>query len=86
MDEVLAQPLAVAQRAGVPLHCGEFGVIDLLPLQTAEAWLRDVLSCFATHEIGWTYWCYGKGDRFSLVDADGTPNPIAGVLQRCMAR
>jgi endoglucanase len=45
-------------RAGVRLHCGEFGVYLDAPRRARYRWLRDVISALETHGIGWCYWTY----------------------------
>lgn len=73
----LAQPLAAARRSGLPLYCGEFGVIKLAPMPARSAWYHDIVSLFTEHGIGWANWDY-KG-MFALVE-DGVSTGIAEVM------
>lgn len=74
----LAQPLAAARRSGLPLYCGEFGVINLAPTAVREAWYHDIVSVFTEHDIGWANWDY-KG-CFALVGPDGGSTGIAEAM------
>ena len=72
-----AQPLAAA-RSGLPLYCGEFGVIDKVPFPIRAAWYRDIIAAFARHGIGWANWDY-KG-QFGIITAAGESTGIAEVM------
>jgi endoglucanase len=85
MRQVLAEPVEVARRAGVPLHCGEFGVIAKLPTDLGQAWMTDVLSIYRELHIGWTYWSYTRDrDNFGILNLDGSEKPIASILRNLM--
>jgi endoglucanase len=73
----LAKPLAVAARTGLPLYCGEFGVIHLTPQPVRLAWYRDLASVFKDYGIGWANWDYKGG--FGLIQ-DGQSTGIAETL------
>lgn len=73
-----AKPLAVSARTGCPLYCGEFGVIDKVPLPTRAAWYRDIISAFDECEIGWANWDY-KG-QFGIITVAGESTGIAEVM------
>lgn len=62
----IAKPLAVAKRTGLPLYCGEFGVIDFTPTAPRLAWYRDLISVFNEYHIGWANWDYKE--EFGLLD------------------
>ncbi|HCE45772.1 MAG TPA: glycosyl hydrolase family 5 [Lentisphaeria bacterium] len=74
----LAKPLAVSRNTGLPLYCGEFGVIDLAPQPVRLAWYRDLISVFNEHKIGWGNWDY-KGE-FGILDNHGKSTGIAEVM------
>jgi len=78
MIEDFSKPLAVSRRTGLPLYCGEFGVIHLTPEPARLAWYRDVIAAFNECGIGWANWDY-KGD-FGLVDGQGQSTGIAEVI------
>ncbi len=78
--EALMEPvLAVAEKAGLPLWCGEFGALGTTPDAARERWYRDVLGYLERHRIPWTIWDY-KGD-FGIFDRnDGSPTFVHRVL------
>ncbi len=46
-----------AQRRGVPLYCGEFGVYKAFADRTARAtWISDVRTALESKHIGWAMW------------------------------
>ena len=47
-----------ARAAGVPVYCGEFGVIDQAPPADSLRWLEDVMAVFAEMDIGFALWTY----------------------------
>jgi endoglucanase len=73
-----AKPLAVSQRTGRPLYCGEFGVINKVPQPIRAAWYRDIISAFEENGIGWANWDY-KG-QFGIVTAKKESTGIAEVM------
>lgn len=74
----LEQPLRAARRTGLPLYCGEFGVINLAPSHVREAWYRDIVTVFVENGIGWANWDY-KG-CFAIVGPGGASTGIAEVM------
>lgn len=73
-----ALPIAVAQRTGHPLYCGEFGAYVATPQPLRLAWYRDMLSVFNQYHISWANWDYKGG--FAPVVRDGQPSEIVEVL------
>jgi endoglucanase len=71
------QPLAAAQRSGLPLYCGEFGVYAKTPQPLRLAWCRDVVSLFKEYGIAWANWDYKGG--FALV-VNGKSTGIAETM------
>ena len=62
-----------AQRRGVPVYCGEFGVFKKFSDPHARAtWISDVRTALESKHIGWSMWEYQ--DSFGLVTKgpDGT--------------
>ena len=67
-EDFLQNALAAAKANGVPLYCGEFGVIDKADPQETVKWFRDVLNVFDKHDIGHAIWSYKDMD-FGLTSA-----------------
>jgi aryl-phospho-beta-D-glucosidase BglC (GH1 family) len=64
---MVAEAKSAAEKAGVRLYCGEFGVIDRAPPADSLNWFRDVLSVFRDNRIGCAIWSYKEMD-FGLID------------------
>ena len=71
------------QQKDEPLYCGEFGVIDLAPMQTRVNWTRDFISILNEYKVWYAYWTYKQMD-FGLVDANG--NIIDDELLRAVSQ
>lgn len=69
LEKMMAKPIHFADSLGLPLYCGEFGVIDGSPLDAKEAWYRDLVAIFEKHNIGYANWNYKSGS-FGIVDKD----------------
>jgi len=79
IESLLEPVLAVGERTGLPLWCGELGALGTTPDHARESWYRDVLGAFERHGIPWTLWDY-KGD-FGIFDRnDGNPTLVHRVL------
>ena len=78
MARDFAQPLVVSRKSGHQLYCGEFGVVDYVPMDVRSAWYRDIISVFDEFGIGWANWDY-KG-QFGIVDYKGMSTGIAEVM------
>jgi endoglucanase len=66
---------------GVPVYCGEFGVMRAyaVPAQRAQ-WLHDMRVAFEKNKIGWAMWDYQT--NFGLVTKqNGVTTPDAEVLR-----
>ena len=63
-----AEAVAAAEKKGVPLYCGEYGVIDKVPPEQALAWYRLIHEAFEHYGIGRAAWSYREMD-FGLSDA-----------------
>lgn len=66
------KPLAVRERTGCPLYCGEFGAYHAAPQPLREAWFRDMVAVFDEYNIAWANWDY-KGN-FGLYTHDLQPD------------
>lgn len=59
--------LKTAEKTGVPLYCGEYGVIDRAPAEDSRRWFNDIHRALEKHGIGRALWSYKKMD-FGLMD------------------
>ncbi len=50
--------IAAAQKYGLQLFCGEWGVYEPVERDLAYAWYKDMLEVFDEFDIAWTTWCY----------------------------
>lgn len=69
---VVDEAVEAAEKNGVPLYCGEFGVIDQAPVEDTLRWFRDVEDVFRCNSIGWALWTYKKMD-FGLLEEHYSP-------------
>lgn len=67
IDDMIRGALAAAEAAGVPLYCGEFGVIDQAPVEDTVRWFADMMDVLISHQIGHAVWTYKQKD-FGLID------------------
>ena len=66
--DFMREAAETAERYGVPLYCGEYGVIDRAVPEDALAWLRMINAAFEHYGIGRALWSYREMD-FGLSDA-----------------
>ena len=80
-DAFFAEAAAVARERGVPLYCGEYGVIDRVDPEQALAWYRMIHPAFVKAGIGRAAWSYRQMD-FGLSDPrmDGVRPELVTLL------
>lgn len=78
--EMIKDAADAAERAGVGLYCGEFGVIDLAPVDATLRWFQDVSEVFKEYDIGCSIWSYKEMD-FGLTGKHY--DPIRDELFEC---
>ena len=66
--DFLAEAAEAAEKRGVPLYCGEYGVIDRSKPEEALIWYRLIHQAFEHYGIGRAAWSYRQMD-FGLSDA-----------------
>ncbi len=66
-EELFSTAIKKADEYGVPLYCGEYGVIDVVEPEDALRWLKCINSVFERHGIGRCIWTYKEMD-FGLTD------------------
>jgi endoglucanase len=64
------KPIAKAKELGLPLYCGEFGIITGPPREDMLRWYQDMIDLFEENGIGYANWNYKSGS-FGLIDGDG---------------
>lgn len=80
-EALFARAVAHAEVNDAPLYCGEYGVIDQAPVDSALRWLQDINKVFARHGIGRALWTYKRMD-FGLIDAhyDGVRDELVRIV------
>ena len=80
LEHMMRKPLALAAKTGLPLYCGEFGVINKSPIPDKLAWYRDMVAIFEKHGIAYANWNF-KAGSFGIVDEELKPDvPMVGIL------
>ena len=62
IEEMIGEAIDAAEKAGVGLYCGEFGVIDRAPAEDTGRWFKDVVQTFRKYQIGYSLWSYKEMD------------------------
>ncbi len=66
-EDIFAPAVEKAEKDGVCLYCGEYGVIDQADPEDRLRWIRDIHKAFEKFGIGHALWNYKQKD-FGLVD------------------
>lgn len=66
-ERVFKQAAEVSEKFGVPLYCGEYGVIDRTDPQSALNWFKDINAAFVKTGIARAVWTYKQKD-FGITD------------------
>ena len=70
-----------AQRRGVPLYCGEFGVYKAFANPNARAtWISDARNAFESKHIGWAMWDYQGSFGLVIKTAGGATTADPAIL------
>ncbi len=79
--QVFMEAVAVADGRGVPLYCGEYGVIEQADPQDEVDWYRAINEAFEYYGIGRAAWSF-KRMNFGLSDArlDGVRDELIKLL------
>lgn len=72
ISEQWQKPIQKAKELGLPLYCGEFGIITGPPQADMLQWYQDMIDLFEENGIGYANWNYKSGS-FGLIDSDGQP-------------
>ncbi|MBD0289010.1 MAG: cellulase family glycosylhydrolase, partial [Flavisolibacter sp.] len=72
LEKMMTKAFRLADSLGLPLYCGEFGVIDGAPEASKIAWYRDMVAILEKHNVAYANWNY-KAGSFGIVDAQMQP-------------
>ena len=80
-EKLFAPALEAAKKYNVPLYCGEYGVIDIVPPEDAVNWVRVINKVFDKYGIARAIWSYRAMD-FGIADArwDAVRDELVKVL------
>jgi len=82
LEKMMAKPIHLADSLGLPLYCGEFGVVDGSPEVSKMAWYKDMVAIFDKHNIGYANWNF-KAGSFGIVDGNLKPRQaLVKILTR----
>jgi len=80
LEHMMRKPLRLAESLGLPLYCGEFGVINKAPEGDKLAWYNDMVAIFEKRGIAYANWNY-KAGSFGIVDTKLKPDvPMTEAL------
>ena len=65
--EMWKKPILKSKELGLPLYCGEFGIMSGAPEQDRLNWYQDIVELFEENDIGYANWNYKSG-QFGLID------------------
>ncbi|MFY0650387.1 MAG: glycoside hydrolase family 5 protein [Cyclobacteriaceae bacterium] len=78
--EMWQEPIRKARKLGLPLYCGEFGIISGPPEEDRLKWYKDMISLFGENGIGYANWNY-KSNNFGFVDSKNQVyQELAGIV------
>lgn len=80
-EELFSSALEKAERCGVDVYCGEYGVIENATPEDTVKWFRAINSVFEKHGIARAAWSY-KRMNFGLSDSrlDGVRDELVQYL------
>ena len=78
-EDIFAPAIAKAEEDGVPLYCGEYGVIDLADREDKGRWLKDIGAVFDKYGIGRALWNYKEKD-FGFKENETFEEIMRGML------
>ncbi len=83
LEEFMKLPIQKGKELGLQVYCGEYGVIDGVPVEDKIRWYNDLITIFNKHNIASANWNYKSGS-FGLVSGDGVKNEamIQAILKK----
>lgn len=73
LKKMMQKPINKARQSGLPLYCGEWGVIESAPREDRLNWYRDMVQIFEENNIAYANWDY-KSNNFGLVSYEEVVN------------
>ena len=67
-EKLFMSAIEKADKHGIPLYCGEYGVIDICSPEDTVKWFRSINSVFEKYGISRCAWTY-KGMDFGFTDS-----------------
>ncbi|MDO5320972.1 MAG: cellulase family glycosylhydrolase [Bacteroidia bacterium] len=58
LESMFKDAFEAAERMGLQLYCGEWGVFQQAPAESKYNWYRDMISIFDQYDVAWSTWCY----------------------------
>ncbi len=77
--EMWQQPIEKAKKLGLPLYCGEFGIVVNVPEEDRLRWYKDMISLFEKSGIGYANWNY-HSDNFGLIQGENRNNALISIV------
>ena len=62
LEQLIEEAIVIAEKRGVALYCGEYGVIDQAPVESTLKWYQDMHEVFERNHIGRAAWSYKEMD------------------------
>lgn len=73
------KPIRKAKKLGLPLYCGEFGIVATASNKDRLNWYADMIALFNENGIGYANWNY-RSDNFGLVDSNGRNENLIQII------
>ncbi|MEO9891504.1 glycoside hydrolase family 5 protein [Aurantibacter sp.] len=73
------KPIQKAKKLGLPLYCGEFGIVADAISKDRLDWYKDMISLFEEKGIGYANWNY-ESDNFGLIDSTGKNEELIQIV------
>jgi len=92
IDFIIRNKAIAAERHGVPIMLGEFGVAP--ETNSWDLYLKHLLAACDKYGVSWTAWSYDRGGGFSVLEVNGDerqnlqhmvrayPQAVAGFIER----
>ncbi len=73
------KPIQKSKELGLPLYCGEFGIMANAPQADRLKWYKDMVALFEENGIGYANWNY-RSDNFGLLDGDERKEALIQIV------